>query len=370
MRSSVQTDQLPPPTIEERTMWSRKTTFGTTKDNKSVDLFTLQNGNGVTARLITLGATLVEMHVPDRDGRTADVTLGFDDVAGYQSERNQHFGCTVGRVANRIAGGRFSLDGITYRLATNNGPNHLHGGVKHSLDKIVWDATSRLSSRGPAVIFTCSSPDGEEGYPGNLDCQVTCTLTGKDELVFEYRAATDRATPVNLTNHAYWNLAGAGSETVLDHELEVEASAYTPTDENLIPTGEIAPVEGTPLDFLSPIVLGERITQLERTPACGLDHNFVLNNSGSVPVPAARLKHPASGRVMEVDTTEPGIQVYSGNFLEGQKGKGGGRYPRMSALCLETQHFPDSVNQPNFPSVVLQPGEMYRQTTVYRFLQE
>jgi len=351
-------------------MWNRRIPFGTTRDNKAVDLFTLENGNGLTAKLITLGGTLVEMHVPDRNGRPADVTLGFDDVAGYQSERNQHFGCIVGRVANRIANGRFSLNGVAYLLAKNNGPNHLHGGVERSLDKIVWDAESRITSRGPAVIFTCSSPDGEEGYPGTLDCRVTCTLTKDNELCFEYRAVTDRATPVNLTNHAYWNLAGANSDTIFDHELEVEASRYTPTDEGLIPSGEIATVKGTPLDFLVPAAVGDRITQLEKMPACGLDHNFVLNKRGSDPVPAARLRHPPSGRVMEVETTEPGIQIYSGNFLDGQRGKGGRSYPRRSALCLEAQHFPDSVNQPNFPSVILQPGQTYKQTTVYRFLPE
>jgi len=359
-----------PQSIEEMEMSIERKSFGTTKDGRAVDLLLLANGNGSRAGMITLGGALVSMEVPGRDGRTEDVTLGFDDVAGYQSVRNQHFGCLVGRVANRIARGSFALDGVVYQLARNNGPNHLHGGVERSFDKIVWDAETRLLPEGPAVIFTCSSPDGEEGYPGNLECEVTCTLTRGNELRFDYRATTDRATPVNLTNHSYWNLAGAGSDTIGDHELQLRASFYTPSDADLIPTGQIAAVEGTPLDFRAPYLVGERILEIEETPARGLDHNLVLDDPGIGKVPAARLRHPASGRVMEVDTTEPGIQVYSGNFLEGQSGKGGRSYPRRSALCLEAQHYPDSVNQPAFPSIILQPGETYKQRTIYRFLTE
>jgi aldose 1-epimerase len=344
--------------------------FGTTKNNMSVELYTLKNRHGLTAKVMTRGATLVELHVPDRDGQFADIVLGFDDVAGYETERNQHFGSTTGRVANRIAGGKFTLDGKEYQLAINNGPNALHGGTKRNLGQVIWKAEPLEVNGGEAVRFTYTSPDGEEGYPGTLKIAVTYTLTDSNELRIDYTATTDKATPVNLTNHSYFNLAGAGASTVLDHELMMAASRYTPVDENLIPTGEIAPVEGTPLDFTQPATLGSRIEALIETPTIGYDHNLVLDGASGELWLAARLKHPRTGRVMTMQTTEPGVQLYSGNFLFDQKGKDGKTYPKRSAVCLEAQHFPDSVNHPNFPSTILKPGETYKQTTVYAFSTE
>jgi len=348
--------------------------FGSTLDGQEVQLYTLRNRKGLVAKITNYGATLVEMHVPDRKGNMADVILGFDDVAGYETRvgdnENQYFGCTTGRVANRIKEGKFTLDGKTYQLAVNNGPNHLHGGVNRSLDKVIWNATPKEGADGPSVRFTYTSPDGEEGYPGKLYIAVTYTLTHANELRISYYAQTDKATPVNLTNHAYWNLGGAGSPTVLLHELTINADKYTPVDNTLIPTGAIAPVAGTDLDFTSAHVIGERIDSLIKTEAMGYDHNFVLNNQSGKLALAARLKDPASGRVLEISTTEPGIQFYSGNFLKGQKGKGGKEYKLRSACCLETQHYPDSINQPNFPSVVLRKGAIYRHVTVHKFSAE
>ncbi len=341
--------------------------FGRTSEGTPVKLFELNNA-GITAKLITRGATLTQLLVPDREGKLADVVLGFDDVAGYESDENQYFGCTVGRVGNRIAEGKFTLEGKTYQLAVNNGPNHLHGGTRRSLDRVVWEAEELKTDAGPAVRFRYTSPDGEEGYPGELKITVTFTLTGNKELRIDYSATTSAATPVNLTNHSYFNLAGAGSATVLDHELIVNAAAYTPVDDTLIPTGEIAKVQGTPLDFTKPKKLRQGVQPLADTPALGLDHNFVLEKAEAGQLAAAaEVYEPSSGRVMTMSTTEPGVQVYSGNFLHEQKGKGGKTYPKRSALCLEAQHFPNSVNQPDFPSVVLRPGETYKQTTIYAF---
>jgi len=345
------------------------TDFGKTKDGAAVELYTLKSKNGITAKLMTLGATLTELHVPDKAGKTADVVFGFDDVAGYQSDRNGFYGCTTGRVANRIAKGKFTLDGKEYQLAVNNGPNHLHGGTKRSLDKVIWKAEKVQGDQGSGVKFTYTSPDGEEGYPGKLDLTVTYTLSDKNELRIDYTAKTDKATPVNLTNHTYFNLAGAGAETVLDHELMVAADRYTPTDDTLIPTGKLAPVAGTPFDFNKPTRIGERIDQLIKTPAMGYDHNFVFTKPDVKNV-AAKLRDPASGRTLTLYTDQPGVQVYSGNFLKGATGKGGKPYKLRSALCLETQHFPDAVNQPNFPSVILKPGEMYKQTCIWAFSAE
>jgi aldose 1-epimerase len=325
-------------------------------------LFVLTNTNGLTARITDYGATLVELHAPDREGRFADVTAGFEDVAGYQGQENPYFGATIGRVANRIAGASFILDGETYRLAANNGPHHLHGGASRSLDKVLWGVKE---GAGSDIGFLYRSPDGEEGYPGNLEVAVAYTLTEADELRLDYWAAADRATPVNLTNHSYWNLAGHGAGSILDHELMLRAHRYTPTDELLIPTGDIAPVEGTPFDFTRPRRIGERIAEVA-APAGGYDHNFVLDEGGGLKL-AARLREPLSGRTLEVHTTEPGLQFYSGNFLSGEHGKGGVRYQRHGLLCLEAQHFPDALHHPDFPSIVLRPGEVYRQTTVYRF---
>jgi aldose 1-epimerase len=320
---------------------------------------------GAKAKVITYGASLTELHMPDSEGKLADVVLGFDKLEGYLGA-HPCFGATVGRVANRIAKGRFTLDGKDYKLAINNGPNSLHGGNK-GFDKVVWQAEIAEAAAGPSVRFTYRSPDGEEGYPGNLTVHVTYTLTNQNELVIDYRATTDKATPINLTNHSYFNLAGHGSGDVLGQLLQIEADAYTPTDATLIPTGEIKPVKGTPLDFTSPTQIGAHIAELKATG--GYDHNFVLRGGGyPKPSMAARVIEPKSGRVMELLTTEPGVQLYTANGLDGRlKGKDGVGYVKHAGFCLETEHFPDSVNHPNFPSVILRPGETYTQTTIFRF---
>lgn len=344
--------------------------FGKTTDGVNSELYVLKNSRGAIATVTNYGATLVDLQVPDKNGKLADVVLGFDSVTGYESDANQYFGCTTGRVANRIAGGKFTLDGKVYQLAVNNGPNHLHGGVERSLSKVLWKAAAAPSDAGPAVRFTYSSPDGEEGYPGKLDITVTYTLTDKNELRIEYAAATDKPTPVNLTNHSYFNLSGAGSDTVLDHELMIDAETYTPTDETQIPTGKFASVAGTPLDLRKPTRLGAVIEPLIKTEAFGFDHNYVLKHTPGKVSQIARLRDPKSGRVMTVFTDQPGVQLYTGNHLKGAKGKGGQTYKQRSAVCLETQVFPDSVNHPNFPSSILKPGETYRHVCVYEFSAE
>ena len=339
--------------------------FGKAADGTMIQEYTLTNTNGIVLKLITRGAAISELHVPDKSGKLADVVLGFDSVADYESDKNQYFGCTTGRYANRIAKGKFTIDGKEYQVAVNNGPNHLHGGVKRSLDKVAWQA-EKLPKQN-AVRFRYSSPDGEEGYPGKLDVTVTYTLTEKNEVRIDYLATTDKATPVNLTNHSYFNLSGAGAPSVLDHELTLNAQEVTPTDDNLIPTGKFAKVAGTPLDFTKPTKLGARIAALYDTQYKGYDHNFVLSKRGATPTFAARLRDPSSGRVMTVLTTQPGIQVYTGNFLMGQQGKGGKTFPKQSAVCLETHHFPDSMNQKGFPEVILRPGATFRHTCIYAF---
>lgn len=337
--------------------------FGTLPDGTVVTRYTLQNSRGMTARIITYGATLTELLVPDRNGVPGDVVLGFDDLQGYL-DRSPYFGATVGRVANRIAKGRFKLDGVEYRLATNNGPNFLHGGRK-GFDKVVWTAETATAPDGASVRLTYVSPDGEEGFPGTMTVRVVYTLTDDNVLRIDYAATTDRATPVNLSNHTYWNLRGHGD--ILDHVLWMDADRYTPVDETLIPTGEIAPVEGTPMDFTTPTAVGARIEQVPGTPV-GYDHNFVLRSGGGRLALALRLSEPTTGRTMEMWTTEPGIQFYSGNFLDGTlAGKGGVIHPFHGAIVLEAQHFPDSVNHPAFPSTILRPGQTYTQTTLYRF---
>ncbi len=340
--------------------------FGTTADGRSATLFTLRNANGVVARITDFGATVTELHVPGKTGEMADVVLGFEDVAGYESDANQYFGCTVGRVANRIAKGRFTLDGEEYVLATNNEPNHLHGGDR-GFGQRLWSAEPL---DGAAIRFTYDSVDGEEGYPGTVHVEVVYTLTDADELRLDYEATASAPTPINLTNHCYFNLAGAGSGTILDHVLQIDAERYTPCDDTLIPTGQLAPVAGTPLDFRRPERIGARIGALTDTAAIGYDHNFALDGAAGELARACRLSDPRSGRVLEVFTTEPGLQFYSGNFLEGRTGKGGATYVYRGALCLESQHFPDSINQPSFPSTILAPGDTYRQTTVHRFTAE
>ncbi|NQV26436.1 MAG: galactose mutarotase [Rhodopirellula sp.] len=344
--------------------------FGKTADGEAVDEYVLTNANGLTVSVITRGATIRQILAKDRDGKVADIVNGFDDVAGYEGEGNQYFGCTTGRVCNRIARGRFTLDGKEYSLAINNEPNHLHGGVKRSLDKVVWTGKVIEPKNGVGAAFSYTSPDGEEGYPGTLQVTVQYLLTDDNKLSIRYSATTDAATPVNLTNHAYFNLAGAGSPTVLDHELQLEADQYTPTDDTLIPTGKIADVEGTVLDFRQSTRIGDRIEELTDTAALGYDHNYVLRNQTGRNSLAATLKDPSSGRVLKIYTQEPGIQFYSGNFLNGQKGKGGKAYAHRAALCLEDQHYPDSVNQPSFPSIILKPGDKYTKTTVYKFSTE
>lgn len=344
--------------------------FGKTADGKDVQAFTITNRNGVSVKVLSRGATLAEWHVPDKNGKLDDVVFGFDNMAGYESKGNGYFGAIVGRVANRVAGGKFKVDGKEYTLAKNDGPNTLHGGLKHSLDKVIWHGQPFERGKGQGVTFKYVSPNGEEGFPGKLTIRVTYTLTDDNALRIDYEATTTKATPVNLTNHAYFNLSGAGYPTILDHELKLEADYYTPVDNTLIPTGEIAPVEGTPLDFRDFHKIGERVDQLNDKPGKGYDHNFVLNNKTGSLALAATVRDPKSGRVLRVFTTEPGIQFYGGNFLDGVKGKGGKAYNYRSALCLETQHFPNAVNEPRFASVILQPGKTYKHTCVYQITTE
>jgi aldose 1-epimerase len=343
-----------------------KSPFGTNLNGVRVDLFTLTNRLGLTAKVTSHGATLVALLAPDRHGKLADLTLGFDSVGGYESKDNASFGCTVGRYANRIADAKFTLDGKTYTLLANNGKNHLHGGGPLAFAKVVWKAEPFSSADGQGVAFTHSSADGEEGYPGTMQVKVTYTLTDDNELRLDYEATSDKPTVVNLTNHAYWNLAGAGSGDILDHILTLHADRYTVVDDGLIPTGEIASVKGSPLDFTTPRRIGERIPPYE-SQAHGYDHNFILEGEPGTLRPAARVIEPKSGRVLEILTTEPAIQLYTGNHLRGQQGKGGIAYPRRGGFCLEAQHYPDSPNKPQFPSTVLRPGQTYRQTTVHRF---
>ncbi len=339
-----------------------RSVFGKTKDGATVELYVLTNSKGMTAKIMTYGATVTQLIVPDRNGKSGDVTLGFDNLDQYLATQ-PYFGAIVGRVANRIAKGKFILNGTEYTLAANNGPNHLHGGLK-AFDKVVWKAKPVSSAEGQSVEFSYLSVDGEEGYPGNLTCKVVYTLTKDNELKIDYTATTDKPTPVNLTNHAYFNLAGAGTGDVLGHELMLVAQRFTPVDDSLIPSGQITAVKDTPMDFTKPARIGSRINQVKG----GYDLNYVLDSGGSkAPVLAARVHEPKSGRVMEVYTTEPGVQFYTGNFLDGTISGIGGIYKKHSGFCLETQHFPDAVHHPNFPSIILTPGQVYRATTIYKF---
>jgi aldose 1-epimerase len=340
--------------------------WGKTYNETPIYLYTLTNAHGMIAKITNYGGVVTELHVPDRNGKLGDVVLGFDTYEEYVVKGSPYFGAITGRVANRIAKGKFSLNGKTYQLAVNNAPNHLHGGVQ-GFDKIVWKGEPITSAEGPSVRFIYNSHDGEEGYPGNVGMVVTYTLTENNELKIDYRANTDQETPINLTNHSYFNLAGQGNGLILDHELMVAADRYTPTDSTFIPTGEIASVKGTPFNFIQPTKMGAHIKEVPGDPG-GYDLNYVLNSEGKSLALAARVYEPTTGRVMEVHTTEPGVQFYTGNFLDGSlKGKDGKTYPKNAAFCLETQHFPDSVNQPTFPSTILKPRSVYSTTTVYRF---
>ena len=347
-----------------------KTTTKAVYAGKPIEMVTLKNSHGMEVQAISYGAIITSIKVPDRNGRIADVVLGFDSPEQYWHEPTPpYFGAVVGRYGNRIAKGKFTIDGKTYTLATNNGPNSLHGGNK-GFDKQVWDVATKDAPEGSQAIFSRTSVDGEEGYPGNLQVRVTYTLTEKNELIVDYHATTDKATPVNLTQHSYFNLAGEGSGTILDHVLTIDADRYTPVNDTLIPTGELAPVQGTPFDFRKATAIGARID--DRNPQLkngnGYDHNWVLNKKGTGLQHAVTVTEPKSGRTLDVSTTEPGVQFYTGNFLDGTiKGKGGHAYAFRTGLCLETQHFPDSPNQKNFPSTILQPGRNYDTRTVFAF---
>jgi aldose 1-epimerase len=337
---------------------------------QAVDLYTLTNSHCMEAKIITYGGIVQSLSVPDRHGNVANVALGFEDLAGYVENNSPYFGAIIGRYANRIAGGKFTLDGVTYELPKNDGPNTLHGGLE-GFDKKNWDARELSNGDTVGLDLTYTSPDGEEGFPGKLDVGVTYTLTEGNELRVDYRATTDEPTVVNLTNHSYFNLQGEGTGTIYDHRLMLNANRYTPVDDTLIPTGEIAPVAGTPFDFRSSKAIGARIRDDHEQIVIGrgYDHNFVLNRRGHKGlVPAARAEDPDSGRVLEIRTTEPGVQFYSGNFLDGTLvGTGGRVYRQSDGFALETQHYPDSPNQPDFPSTVLRPGETFESTTVFEF---
>jgi aldose 1-epimerase len=355
-----------PPTepVEPKAMKIESQQFGQTPGGTSVKLYTLSNRKGMVVKLTEYGAILTEVRVPDRNGHAGDVVLGFDNLDRY-IQGHPFFGATAGRVANRIAKGRFTLDGKEYTLAVNNGPNHLHGGLR-GFDKQVWKSQPLRGLKNEvSVEFSYTSPDGEEGYPGTMDVKVVYTLTDDNELRIDYTATTDKATIVNLTNHTYWNLAESGS--ILDHVLQVNAARYTVADDTLIPTGELAPVKGTGLDFTQPRRIGDHIDDYTKF-AKGYDHNFVLDSGGKGLALCARVSEPKSGRVMEVWTTEPGVQLYCGNHLDGSlTGVGGAVYAQHTGLCLETQHFPDSIHHPEFPSVVLRPGQVFKSTTAYKF---
>jgi aldose 1-epimerase len=328
--------------------------------------FLLVAPSGITAQLSSRGAGLVAMNVPDLAGNVADIVLGFDTAQEYADHSQLYFGSTIGRVANRIRGASFTLGDETYRLAANDRSNHLHGGAVRSFDKVDWTAEPKDSDLGQSVAFGYTSPHLEEGYPGELDTVVTYTLTSQDELRIDYEARSDRATPVNLTHHSYWNLSGGGSGTILDHELQVQADTFTAVDGELIPTGAIESLDGTALDFRRPRSIGARISELESTGARGYDHNYVLSGARLEPAFAARLSDPAGGRVVEVWTTRPCLQVYSGNFMTPTRGKLGAHYGVRSGICLEPQGYPDALHHPEFDSVVLEPGNVFRATTIFR----
>jgi aldose 1-epimerase len=347
----------------------KKELFGTTSDGRPVDLYTLSNSAGTEMRVTNYGGIIVSLRVADRNGKMADVVLGHDELKGY-FDNSPYLGAIIGRYANRIAGGKFKLDGVEYKLATNNGPNSLHGGLK-GFNQALWDASTSFGDKGESIAFSYTSKDGDEGYPGNLQIKVSYTLTNQNEVIVDYTATTDKATPVNLTQHTYFNLQGEGAGNILAHEITLHADRFTPVDKNLIPTGQILSVKGTPLDLTSPTSMGAHMdaTFEQIALARGYDHNFVISRKNDSLELAARVREPVSGRVLEVYTTEPGIQFYTGNFLDGSiKGKQGHMYQQRSGFCLETQHFPDSPNHPNFPSTILRPGATFHSTTIFKFL--
>ena len=357
---------------EEVSTGIRSRVFGTLPDGREVTLFQVVSPTGMTMEVINYGGIITKLTAPDRDGDLDDIVLGYDELDSYLEE-TPYFGAIIGRYGNRIGKGRFELDGASFELATNNGENHLHGGVA-GFDKVLWDAVPFSMGNEHGVVFTYESPDGEEGYPGNLSVKVTYLLTADNRVIFSYQATTDKATPVNLTQHSYFNLSGPSSDTILDHEMAIYADHFTPIDEGLIPTGDLAPVEGTAFDFREPTPIGSRIGAIDGAGGeqlefgLGYDHNFVLSDMGEGMKLAARVRDPESGRVMEVHTEEPGIQFYSGNFLDSSLiGKGGNVYEYRSGFCLETQHFPDSPNKTAFPSTILRPGETYETKTIYAF---
>jgi aldose 1-epimerase len=341
--------------------------FGT-QDGRPITLYTLTNSHGLEVRTMNYGAIILSMRVPDRKGQLADIVLGHETLEGY-IPNPPYIGALVGRYANRIANGTFTLDGKTYSLPKNDGPNTLHGGIKRTFDKVLWDGEP-LKGGKTAVSFTYLSKDGEEGFPGNVKVNVAYTLNDENELVIDYEASTDKATPINLSQHSYFNLAGEGTSDILSHELMLNADRFTPVDKNLIPTGELRAVKGTPLDFTTPTKVGARIDDDydQLVLGHGYDHNFVINRKRDGMTLAARVYEPTSGRVLEVSTTQPAVQFYTGNFLDGTvTGKQGHVYKRRYGLCLETQHFPDSPNHPDFPSTILKPGETFRSKTVFKF---
>ena len=349
-----------------KTMGITSAEFGKTKDGQKVELYTLTNANGVVMKVSTYGAIITELHVPDKTGKTANVVLGFNNFAQYEAG-HPFFGAIAGRYANRIAKGKFTLDGKEYTLATNNGPNSLHGG-KVGFDKYVWAAEKIESADGPGIKLSLTSKDGDEGYPGTLKATCTYTLTNKNELKIDLDAMTDKITVCNLTNHSYFNLAGENSGNILDAKLTLNADKFTPSDATMIPTGELKDVKESPMDFTTPHAIGERIAQVPG----GYDHNYVINGGGQGKlVQAGKVLDPKSGRAMEIWTTQPGVQFYTANFLDGKiTGIGGKTYQKNGALCLETQHYPDSPNHSDFPTTTLKPGEKYHHQTVYKFVAE
>lgn len=353
---------------ETHSMKLEKQPFGTTEDGTAIDRYTLSNANGMKVQITNYGGIVTSILVPDKNGKLADVVLGYDNLEGYL-KNNPYFGCIVGRYGNRIARGKFKIDGKEYSLATNSGPNHLHGGLK-GFDKVVWTAKEIRSQQTVGLELSYWSKDGEEGYPGNLAVTVAYTLSNDNALRIDYQATTDQPTICNLTNHSYFNLKDAGATPILDHELLLDADYITPVDSTLIPTGKLQPVAGTPFDFRTPTTIGARIDAEDEQLRFGrgYDHNFVLNGQPGTLRRVGKLSEPTSGRLLEIWTTEPGIQFYSGNFLDGSiTGKNGTVYQFRHGLCLETQHYPDSPNQPNFPTTILKPGEKYQTTTIYKF---